>query len=82
MAASVFIATWIAGITTALATALEIGVSQAFSGAGGITLTVPTMLSVYSIAGLVEAVFTTALVTSLTNLQPALIAGMKFLRGS
>jgi len=82
MVASVFTATWIAGITTALATALEIGVSQAFAGAGGITLTVPTMLSVYSIAGLVEAVFTTALVTSLTNLQPTLVAGMKFLRGS
>jgi cobalt/nickel transport system permease protein len=79
-ASSVFIASWVAALLTALATGLELGFSKAF--AGGVMLTVPSMVSVYAIEGLVEAVITTALVTSLQRLQPAVMMGLKLLRGS
>ena len=84
-ASSVFIATWASAILTALATGLEIGFSKSFvsfGGTGGIMLTVPSMVSVYVVAGFVEAVVTTALVTSLQRLQPAVMMGLKLLRGS
>jgi cobalt/nickel transport system permease protein len=84
-ASSVFVATFVSAILTALLTGLEIGVSQAFAGSGGALLTVPTMLSVYSIEGLVEASLTsfvaTGLMVSLPRFQLTALAGIRMLRG-
>ncbi len=78
---SIFIVSWLSAILTALATGLEIGFSQTFANAGGIRLTVPSMISVYTIEGLVEAVITAALVSSLLRLQPMGVTGLALLRG-
>jgi cobalt/nickel transport system permease protein len=79
-ASSVFIASWVAAILTALATGLELGFSTWF--AGGVMLTLPSMVSAYALEGLIEAVITTTLVTSLLRLQPTLMMGLKLLRGN
>lgn len=67
---SVFIATFVSSILTALLTGVEIGVSSAFTGAGGLALTVPTMLSVYVVAGLAEAALTSLVATALRASLP------------
>ncbi len=82
---SVFIATFVSSILCALATGIEVGLSSSFANAGGLMLTVPTMLGVYSIAGLVEALVTSLLVVglsfSLRHLQSAGLSGLSMLRG-
>jgi cobalt/nickel transport system permease protein len=84
-ATSVFVATFASAILTALLTGVEIGVSQAFAGSGGIILTVPTMLSVYSVEGLVEATLTsfvaTGLIVALPRFKNTALAGINILRG-
>ncbi len=84
-ASSVFIATFVSAVLTAVLTGVEIGVSQAFSGSGGIMLTVPTMLSVYAVEGLVEATLTsfvaTGLIVALPRFQNVALAGINILRG-
>jgi cobalt/nickel transport system permease protein len=84
-ASTVFIATLGSAILTALATGLEIGISSTFANAGGIMLTVPTMLSVYAIAGIIEAgvtsVIATALAYSVHHLNSNVIIGLKMLKG-
>jgi cobalt/nickel transport system permease protein len=83
-ASSVFVATFTSAILTAVLTGLEIGLSQAFVNSGGIMLTVPTMLSLYSIEGLVEASLTsvvaTALLSTLPQLQYSSLNGLSLLR--
>ena len=84
-ASSVFAATFVSAILTAVLTGLEIGISQAFINSGGVMLTVPTMLSLYSIEGLVEAsltsVIATALLSTLPQLQYSSLTGLALLRG-
>jgi cobalt/nickel transport system permease protein len=83
--ASVFIATFASAILTASLTGFEIGVSQAFAGSGGVMLTIPTMLGVYGVEGLVEAALTsfvaTGLMISLPHFQHAALSGIRTLRG-
>ena len=81
LALSVFAASWAASILTAFATGFEIGFSSTFINAGGIALTIPSMVAVYAMEGFVEAVVTTALVTPLVRLQPRLMVGLDMLRG-
>lgn len=73
---SVFIASWLSVMAGALIAALE--VSPAF--AGGITVTVPSMLFYHAIIGLGEGAITTVLISSLQRLQPAVIGGLALLR--
>ena len=84
-ASSVFAATFISAIMTAVLTGLEIGVSQAFVNSGGIMLTIPTMLSVYTVEGLVEASLTSVVAVSLLSSLPQVphsaLMGIKLLRG-
>jgi cobalt/nickel transport system permease protein len=75
-ASSVFVASWLSVALGALACGLEI--SPAF--AGGITVTVPSMLFFYAIIGLGEGAITTVLISSLQRLQPAIIGGLTLLR--
>lgn len=83
-AASVFIAAFASATLTAVLTGLEVGVSQTFAGSGGLALTVPTMLSVYAVEGLVEGVLTsvvaTGLLVSLPRFQNTALAGLNMLR--
>ena len=65
----------------ALACGIEIGFSAAFANAGGIMVTVPSMLSWHVIIGLVEASVTTTIFSSLQRLHPEAITGLTLLRG-
>jgi cobalt/nickel transport system permease protein len=73
---SVFIASWLSVMAGALVAALE--VSPAF--AGGIMVTVPSMLFYHAIIGLGEGAITTVLISSLQRLQPAIIGSLALLK--
>ena len=83
-ALSVFTATLTSAILTALLTGVEIGFSQAFSSSGSIGVTVPAMISVYAVEGIVEAALTSGLAVGLmvlpAHFQRATI-GIKLLKG-
>lgn len=82
-AASVFTATITSATVTALLTGLEIGVSQAFAGSGGVMFTIPTMLGVYAIEGIVEGALTSFVATGLMNslcFEHAALTGIRMLR--
>lgn len=80
-ASSVFIASWLSVVVGSLVAALEMGVSAAFAGAGGIAVTVPLILSIYGIIGLGEAAITTTIVVPLQRFQPAIVGGLTILKG-
>jgi cobalt/nickel transport system permease protein len=73
---SVFVASWLSVMAGALVAALE--VSPAF--AGGIMVTVPSMLFYHAIIGLGEGAITTVLISSLQRLQPAIIGSLALLK--
>jgi cobalt/nickel transport system permease protein len=73
---SVFAASWLSVMAGALVAALE--VSPAF--AGGVMVTVPSMLLFHAVIGLGEGAITTLLISSLQRLQPAVIGGLALLR--
>jgi cobalt/nickel transport system permease protein len=83
-AISVFLATFFSATLTAVLTGIEIGLSFTFANAGGLAVTVPTMLSVYAVEGLVEATLTSVvaagLINGFKNLQHSSIVGLKLLR--
>ncbi len=83
-ACSVFVATFTSATLTAVLTGLEVGVSQAFVGSGGVMLTIPTMLGVYAVEGLVEATLTSFVATGLMisfRFEHSALIGIKMLRG-
>jgi cobalt/nickel transport system permease protein len=80
-ASSVFLASWLSVVLGALACALEIGFSQVFANAGGIAVTVPSMLLYHVIIGVGEGAITTTLLTSLQRLQPTVLGGLALFRG-
>ena len=80
-ASSVFVAAWFSVVLSALACALEIGFSSLFAQAGGIAITVPSMLLYHMIIGVIEATITVTLLTSLQRLQPTVIGGLALLKG-
>ena len=79
-AASLFIATWISSVLTALATGIEIGFHPIVAPVGGIVVTVPTMLLFYVPSGLAEAAITVPLVLSLSKITPRTLHGLTQLR--
>jgi ABC-type Co2+ transport system permease subunit len=60
----------------ALLAALEI--SPAF--AGGVAVTVPSMLLYHTIIGLGEGAITTVLISSIQRMQPAIMGGLSMLK--
>ncbi len=80
-ASSVFLASWLSVVISALACAIEIGFSPAFAGAGGITVTLPAMLFWHIFIGLGEGAITTTLVMSLQKIQPTIVGGLNLMRG-
>lgn len=80
-ASSVFAASWLSVVLGALACALEVGISPVFADAGGIAVTVPSMVAYHMIIGVGEGAITTVLLTSLQRLQPTALGGLALLRG-
>ncbi|MEM2987470.1 MAG: energy-coupling factor ABC transporter permease [Candidatus Bathyarchaeia archaeon] len=76
----VFTASWLSVVLGALACSLQIGLSPAFTKAGGITVTVPAMLFWHVLIGLGEAAITTTAITQLYRAQPAVLNGLAFLK--
>jgi cobalt/nickel transport system permease protein len=79
-AASVFTAAWLSVVLGALACALEIGSSPAFASAGGISVTIPSMLFWHVIIGAGEGAITMTLLMSLQRLNPSVLGGLDFLK--
>lgn len=79
-AMGVFAASWLSVVLGALACGLEIGVSPAFSQAGGIAVTVPAMLFWHALIGLAEAAITTTIIIQLYRLQPTVLNGLTFFK--
>ena len=73
---SVFAASWLSVMAGALVAALE--VSPAF--AGGVLVTVPSMLFYHAIIGLGEGAITTVLISSIQRMQPAMMGGLTLLK--
>jgi cobalt/nickel transport system permease protein len=73
---SVFAASWLSVMGGALLAALEI--SPAF--AGGVAVTVPSMLLYHTIIGLGEGAITTVLISSIQRMQPAIMGGLSMLK--
>jgi cobalt/nickel transport system permease protein len=77
---SIFAASWLSVVLGALACGLEIGVSPAFSQAGGVSVTVPAMVFWHILIGLAEAVITATLITSLHRVNPAVLSSLQLLK--
>ena len=73
---SVFSASWLSVMAGALLAALEI--SPAF--AGGIAVTVPSMLFYHTIIGLGEGAITAVLISSIQRMQPTIMGGLSLLK--
>jgi cobalt/nickel transport system permease protein len=73
---SVFGASWLSVMVGALIAALE--VSPAF--AGGVMVTVPSMLFYHAIIGLGEGAITAVLISSIQRMQPAIMGGLTLLK--
>jgi len=73
---SVFISSWVSVMLGALLTSFEI--APAF--AGGIAVTLPSMMLFYGIIGLGEGAITTVLVTSIQRLNPTILGGLSLLK--
>ena len=80
LAASVFAASWIANVLTALAVGIEIGIYPIVGSIGGILVTVPTMLFWYVPTGFLEAAVTSSLVLSLSRISVVKLQGLDMLR--
>jgi cobalt/nickel transport system permease protein len=73
---SVFAASWLSVMAGALLAAIEI--SPAF--AGGILVTVPSMLFYHAIIGLGEGAITAVLISSIKRMQPTIMGGLMLLK--
>ncbi len=81
LTSAVFVAALLSVITTALLTAVQIGVSPSFASAGGVFATVPAMLSWHVVIGVIEAVITAPVVLQLWRVSPSSLKGLKMIRG-
>ena len=79
LAVSLFAASWLSNILTALAVGIEIGTYPLVGNLGGIGVTVPTMLFWYVPTGLAEGAFTSTLVLSLSRALPSKLYGLAML---
>ncbi len=65
----------------ALACGLQIGFSPLFSAAGGIVVTVPTMVFWHILIGFGEAIITATLLTQLKRMPSTVLSSFTTLRG-
>jgi cobalt/nickel transport system permease protein len=77
LALSVFIASFISNVCTALAVGVEIGLFPMVGNLGGIAVTVPSMLVWYVPTGIIEGVVASSLVASLSSLRGVRLFGLE-----
>ena len=80
LVASVFVASWVSNILTALAVGTEISIYPLAGQLGGITVTVPTMLMWYVPTGLIEGIFASLLIVPLSRIKTMKLHGLDLLR--
>ncbi len=78
---SVFVSSWISMVLGALACGLQIGFSPLFSAAGGIVVTVPTMVFWHVLIGFGEAIITATLLTQLKRMPSSVLSSFSTLQG-
>jgi cobalt/nickel transport system permease protein len=81
LAASVFVASWVSNVLTAVAVGVEISVYPLAGQLGGITVTVPTMLMWYVPTGLLEGLIASLLIVPLSHVKTLNLHGLELLRG-
>ncbi len=77
LALSMFVASFVSNVCTALAVGVEIGLFPMVGNLGGITVTVPSMMVWYIPTGVIEGVVASALVVSLSNLRGVKLFGLE-----
>ena len=78
--ASVFVASWVSNILTALAVGIDISIYPLAGELGGITVTVPTMMMWYVPTGLIEGIFASLLIVPLSRIKTMKLHGLDLLR--
>ena len=74
---SVFTASWVSNILTALAVGIEIGINPIAGNLGGLWVTVPTMMSWYVPTGIIEGVIASSLVVSFYKTKSIKLYGLE-----
>jgi cobalt/nickel transport system permease protein len=77
---SVFVASWVSNIMTALAVGIEIGIYPMAGQLGGLIVTVPSMLMWYVPTGLIEGLVAAALIIPLSRIKSMKLLGLDLLR--
>ena len=77
LALSMFVASFISNVCTALAVGIEIGLFPMVGNLGGITVTVPSMLVWYVPTGIIEGVVASSLIVSLSRLRGVRLFGLE-----
>jgi cobalt/nickel transport system permease protein len=80
LAASVFLASWVSNVFTALAVGSEIGICPLAGQLGGPAVTVPSMLIWYVPTGLLEGVVASLLIVPLSRIKTVKLHGLGVLR--
>jgi cobalt/nickel transport system permease protein len=79
LAASVFVASWVSNILTALAVGIDIGIYPLAGELGGLIVTVPTMMVWYVPTGLIEGIVAALLILPLSRLKTLKLHGIEML---
>ena len=77
LALSMFVASFVSNVCTALAVGVEIGLFPMVGNLGGITVTVPSMLIWYVPTGIIEGVVASSLIVSLSRLRGVRLFGLE-----
>jgi cobalt/nickel transport system permease protein len=77
LALSMFVASFVSNVCTALAVGLEIGLFPMVGNLGGVALTVPSMMMWYVPTGVIEGIVASALIVSLSRLRGVRLLGLE-----
>lgn len=80
LAFSLIAASWASNILTAVAVGVQIGIYPLAGEIGGLSASIPTMLFWYGPTGLLEAVVTSSIVISLSQINSIKLHGLEMLR--
>jgi cobalt/nickel transport system permease protein len=79
LAFSLFLASLMSNILTALAVGIDIGLYPMVGTTGGLIVTIPTMLVLYIPTGLIEGIVTSSLVITLSQIKSIKLFGLELL---
>ena len=80
LALSLFVASWVSNIATALLVGVDIGLYPMVGTVGGLAVTIPAMLVLYVPTGLVEGIVTSSLVVTFSQAKSVRLFGLELLR--